>query len=218
MPNYAAIFKDALRNWVLPASRRKQVLSIEIKPSYRCNQNCVMCPYEEKSGTSMTADEILHNLDFVRKEFDFEELVISGGEPTVHPEFFTMLDNATQHFPDKQLIIHTNAIRFADRSFAARIPNRARVRAFVSLHAPEEDTNRRITSVPRGHERIVQGIRNLKERGVEVWTDTVIVALNQYRLKEIGDLLLALKIDSAEIRLPHLLGGGRDRFYLPSGK
>lgn len=57
----------------------------------------------------MTEDEILRNLDFVRDAFDFEELVISGGEPTVCPDFFMLLDYATTHFPDKRLTIHTNA-------------------------------------------------------------------------------------------------------------
>lgn len=47
MPIYTAVVQNAQGRWSAPRPQRRQVLSVEIKPSYRCNQNCVMCPYDK---------------------------------------------------------------------------------------------------------------------------------------------------------------------------
>ena len=46
---------------------------------------------------------------------------ISGGEPTIHPEFFAVLDPAKRR-PIKHLMVNTNGVRIAqDAEFARRL-------------------------------------------------------------------------------------------------
>ena len=57
----------------------------------------------------------------VRNEREPDVIQISGGEPTLHPEFFRVLDLAKQR-PIKHLMVNTNGIRIArDREFAERL-------------------------------------------------------------------------------------------------
>ncbi|MCP8969591.1 radical SAM protein [Ectobacillus ponti] len=89
-----------------------------------CNLRCPIC-YAE-SSPERTAWRSLEQVEFmldavVKNEKTPDVVQISGGEPTLHPEFFTILDMAKQR-PIKHLMVNTNGIRIAqDRSFAKRL-------------------------------------------------------------------------------------------------
>lgn len=57
----------------------------------------------------------------VRNEREPDVVQISGGEPTIHPQFFEILDIAKRK-PIKHLMVNTNGIRIAsDKEFARRL-------------------------------------------------------------------------------------------------
>ncbi len=57
----------------------------------------------------------------VRNEMEPDIVQISGGEPTVHPQFFDILDAAKRR-PIKHLMVNTNGIRIAtEEGFAERL-------------------------------------------------------------------------------------------------
>jgi 7,8-dihydro-6-hydroxymethylpterin dimethyltransferase len=89
-----------------------------------CNLNCPVC-YAE-SGTHRTTyrslAEIERMLDaVVSNELQPDIVQISGGEPTIHPDFFAVLDAAKRR-PIKHLMVNTNGIRIAqDAAFAEQL-------------------------------------------------------------------------------------------------
>jgi uncharacterized radical SAM superfamily Fe-S cluster-containing enzyme len=89
-----------------------------------CNLNCPIC-YAE-SGThrpeQRSLDEIRRMLDvIVANEGEPDVVQISGGEPTLHPQFFEVLDEARRR-PIRHLMINTNGIRIAqDEAFVERL-------------------------------------------------------------------------------------------------
>jgi len=89
-----------------------------------CNLQCPVC-YAE-SGPSRqqyrTLDQIQTMLDaVVRNEGHPDVVQISGGEPTIHPDFFAILDRA-KGAPIRHLMVNTNGIRIArDEEFAERL-------------------------------------------------------------------------------------------------
>ena len=57
----------------------------------------------------------------VRNEIEPDVVQISGGEPTIHPEFFAILDAARRR-PIRHLMVNTNGVRIAeDEAFAERL-------------------------------------------------------------------------------------------------
>ena len=57
----------------------------------------------------------------MRNEGEPDVVQISGGEPTIHPEFFAILDRA-KAAPIRHLMVNTNGIRIAeDEAFAKRL-------------------------------------------------------------------------------------------------
>lgn len=81
----------------------------------RCNLACPTC-YANSApnyGRHRTLEEIKKMFDtVVANEGEPDVVQISGGEPTVHPEFFKILDIAKSK-PIKHLMLNTNGIRIA---------------------------------------------------------------------------------------------------------
>lgn len=90
----------------------------------RCNLSCPTC-YAGSSpnyGRHRTLQEVKAMLDaVVVNEKEPDVVQISGGEPTIHPQFFEILDYA-KSLPIKHLMLNTNGIKIAkDFEFAKRL-------------------------------------------------------------------------------------------------
>lgn len=90
----------------------------------RCNLTCPTC-YAMSSphyGRHRTVAEVARMLDIiVANEGEPDVVQISGGEPTLHPDFFAILDIAKTK-PIKHLMVNTNGIRIAkDKEFAKQL-------------------------------------------------------------------------------------------------
>jgi len=90
----------------------------------RCNLSCPTC-YAMSSphyGRHRTVEEVEKMLDIiVANEGEPDVVQISGGEPTIHPHFFEILDIAKRK-PIKHLMVNTNGIRIAnDPGFAEKL-------------------------------------------------------------------------------------------------
>jgi len=82
----------------------------------RCNLTCPTC-YAGSSpvyGRHRTLDEVKIMLDIVvANEGEPDIVQLSGGEPTIHPQFFDILAYA-KTLPIRHIMINTNGIRIAD--------------------------------------------------------------------------------------------------------
>jgi len=90
----------------------------------RCNLSCPTC-YAMSSphyGRHRTVEEVEQMLDIiVANEGQPDVVQISGGEPTIHPQFFEILDIAKRK-PIKHIMVNTNGIRIAnDVGFTERL-------------------------------------------------------------------------------------------------
>jgi 7,8-dihydro-6-hydroxymethylpterin dimethyltransferase len=90
----------------------------------QCNLTCPVC-YSDSSPRRLThrsLEQIEFMLDCcVRNEGEPDVVQISGGEPTIHPQFFEVLDLAKQR-PIKHLMVNTNGVKIAqDAAFTRRL-------------------------------------------------------------------------------------------------
>ncbi|MGE6259727.1 radical SAM protein [Heyndrickxia sporothermodurans] len=90
----------------------------------RCNLKCPICYAESspKKGSfrSMEQIELMLNA-IVENEKEPDIIQISGGEPTIHPNFFEILD-LVKSKPVKHIMVNTNGIKIAtDKDFVKRL-------------------------------------------------------------------------------------------------
>lgn len=102
-----------------------------VEVSDRCNLSCPIC-YADSGAEEFSSanqprrhrslaqiEQMLDNV--VANEGEPDIVQISGGEPTIHPQFFEILDLAKRK-PIKHLMINTNGLRIAqDREFCQRL-------------------------------------------------------------------------------------------------
>src|SRR6185312_6068519 len=76
----------------------------------------------QRTGSHRSLEQIEFMLDcVVGNEGEPDVVQISGGEPTIHPDFFAILDAAKRR-PIKHLMVNTNGVRIAsDADFARRL-------------------------------------------------------------------------------------------------
>lgn len=99
-----------------------------VEVTERCNLTCPTC-YAESAphhGKHRTLAEINRMLDLVvANEGEPDVVQISGGEPTVHPDFFAIMDLCKTK-PIRHLMLNTNGIRIArDFAFAEKLASYA---------------------------------------------------------------------------------------------
>jgi uncharacterized radical SAM superfamily Fe-S cluster-containing enzyme len=89
-----------------------------------CNLNCPIC-YSD-SGTHRQSYRSMEQIEamldaVVSNELQPDVVQISGGEPTIHPDFFAVLDAAKRR-PIRHLMVNTNGVRIAQEDgFAERM-------------------------------------------------------------------------------------------------
>jgi len=93
-----------------------------------CNLTCPIC-YAESSparGHYRSVDHVQRMIDaVVRNEGQPDIVQLSGGEPTMHPDFLEILDRA-KAAPIRHVMVNTNGIRIAtDEAFAKALAARA---------------------------------------------------------------------------------------------
>lgn len=78
-----------------------------------CNLSCPYCirEYEKDSIAFMPFEEVIVSLDVLAKSNNNFELILSGGEPTLHPEFREIVIEAKKRF--KRLSIASNGTNFS---------------------------------------------------------------------------------------------------------
>jgi uncharacterized radical SAM superfamily Fe-S cluster-containing enzyme len=89
-----------------------------------CNLRCPVCYAQSgpERHTHRSLEVIEKMLDaVVANEVEPDIVQISGGEPTIHPDFFAILDAAKKR-PIRHLMVNTNGVRIArDADFAKRL-------------------------------------------------------------------------------------------------
>jgi len=106
-----------------PEHMQHSCLSL-IEITDHCNLRCPICyadsgPHRPGFRDLATVERMLDAV--VANEGEPDVVQISGGEPTLHPEFFAILDAAKRR-PIRHLMVNTNGLRIAkEADFAARL-------------------------------------------------------------------------------------------------
>jgi len=125
-----------------------------------CNLSCPMCYASSgPSGEHMSLDACCRAIDrLVEVEGRPEVLQLSGGEPTIHPQFREVLEYALSQ-PIDYVMINTNGIRFANDSELLDLvaEHRDRVEVYFQLDGLSDETLLAL----RGERLLAQKLRAL---------------------------------------------------------
>lgn len=157
-----------------------------IEITTRCNLSCPTCFADSGEGYDLSVSQVEAMLDrLVETEGQPEVVQISGGEPTLHPRFFDILEAALAR-DISYVILNTNGLRLAqDPAFARKLAG-YRMGFYLQFDGLEAESHRAL----RGRDlRDVkrQALDNLAEAGLyAILVATISQGVND---AEIGDIL-----------------------------
>jgi MoaA/NifB/PqqE/SkfB family radical SAM enzyme len=180
----SAIPESRLLKKLRPAQRAVEADSVVLfRLGEMCNNKCPMCSNSGRPAAFFIEEAaLMDRVAFVR-DAGFKRVVLTGGEPTIHPSFWRVVEalNAAGIAWD----INTHGRSFADREFALRARTQGLGRAIVSLHSHRVGPSMEIFGVAeRGHHETVAGIEHLLEQGIWLMVNCVFSRVNIDHIEE----------------------------------
>ena len=163
-----------------PVTRRSMAL---FRFGEQCNNHCPMCSNTGEAALFFhQTDELLRRADFLHG-CSFRRVVVTGGEATIHPGFWTVIERLAAH--GMVWDVNTHGRTFSQPLFARRAVATGLKRAIVSLHSHHPPTSAAIFGASQdAHHETVAGVERLLEAGVDVMLNCVLTRLNLMQLED----------------------------------
>ena len=159
-----------------------------------CNLKCPICyaesgPHRPGFRDLATVERMLDAV--VANEGEPDVVQISGGEPTLHPDFFAILDAAKRR-PIRHLMVNTNGLRIArEPEFAARLAGyQPGFEVYLQFDSLRDEVHEELRGARLGEIRR-RALQHLNEHDVSTTlVVTVKKGLNDHELGEIVEFAL----------------------------
>ena len=184
---------------------------VDVKCGFLCNNRCRFCVQGNKRETygNAPSKQILKTIEDARRDAD--EIVLTGGEPTVRRDFLDLVRRAKAL--DFRLIqIQTNGRMFAHRSFCEQTVEAGANDFTLGIHGHTSELHEYLTKAPGSFRQTATGIYNLKALGQHVGTNTVITRSNFRHLPDLARLLVRLGVNQYQFAFVHALGTAAENF------
>ncbi len=136
----------------------------------QCNNACLMCsnpPDLWRRGDYRLSRLLrrIRNFRSGRKEFQevfSDSFMLTGGEPTLHPQLFELITNIRTLFPATPIRCQSNGRRFSRPDFTRRFLRLSPyLEVIISLHGPTAALHDQVTRIPGSFAQTCRGIANI---------------------------------------------------------
>jgi MoaA/NifB/PqqE/SkfB family radical SAM enzyme len=168
------------------------LFSVLLELTYRCNLDCFFCYNDlNKAGEPLTTERYLDLLGELR-EMGVFNLILSGGEPLVHPDFWR-LGNRARELGFVVRVKSNGHLLGADR--AQRL--KEEVDPFlveVSLHGATAEIHDRQTRVAGSFDRLMENLPAMVAAGLRVKINSTLTAYNEHQVEAMMELARRLEL------------------------
>ena len=131
-----------------------------IKIDYYCNSFCVFCHSDFNKVYRSSFEKIIEKIDNGIQTKNINQMLLSGGEPTIHNKFKDIITYIAQNKQIDTGII-SNARKLADINFTNFLLSNRCNYYYISLHASNPEIHDKITNSPHSWQEAIYGIYNL---------------------------------------------------------
>jgi len=154
----------------------KGLKSITLKPTVRCNANCVFCE-QRLDHYKKTSNKIDIAFDDWTKIVDeaislgIKSVNISGGEPTLYPRLIDLIKACKAKSVEVNLKSNGYLI---DKNFAKKLALANLDSCTISIYSHSESVHDKIKSIKGSHKAAVNALKCLAEEGIDTYLQTVL--------------------------------------------
>src|ERR1700758_961588 len=172
--------------------------------TYACNLSCVHCLSSSgrRDPRELTTDECKAVIDTLERMQVFY-VNIGGGEPTVRPDFWELVDYATAHHVGVKF--STNGVRITPE-VAARLAASDYVDVQISLDGATAEVNDAVRG-PGSFDTAMRAMQNLSDAGFRGFKLSVV--MTRHNIPQIDPIQAIADEFGAQLRLTRLRPSGR---------
>ena len=132
----------------------------------KCNNRCLMCTNSEsmKRAQVFNYDWVINYLKNEVRENKIKNLQtvgLTGGETTICPDFFRIIDYIRQKFPETNIRILTNGRMLTYDNFRKKCLTFRNIDFIIPLHGYDAESHDRVTQTPGSFYQTTEGLRKL---------------------------------------------------------
>ncbi len=183
---------------------------VDIKTGFLCNNNCRFCvqAHKKKYGNRPTED-IKNDLELARESCN--GVVFTGGEVSIRKDFFDLLQYADDLGFDT-IQVQTNGRMFYHMDFCEKAIDAGMNEFGPAIHGHIPELHDWLTRSKGSFNQTYKGIENVKELGLRIITNTVVVKPNYRYLPKMGEMLVELGVDQYQFAFVHAVGNAMKNF------
>ncbi len=194
------VLKEFISNFYLRLQLEKTKKLI-INLTYNCNNNCIICAVGDRKKTD--GDYKAYCM-LLKRYYDKGVRLVDfdGGEPTLFPEIFKIIQYAV-NLGYQRVNITTNGRKLSSRDFTARLLLSGITDLLISLYGHTQKIQNLHSRNPDSFNETVKGINNvvrLKPQRISFGINTTITKFNYLYLKNFVEFLLNFNINKLNIQ------------------
>ena len=142
-------------------------MNLEISFWNQCNNNCLMCANStdfKESIKSFSIEQFKKQIEqkgLARNKKKVEAIYLTGGEPTIRPDFFSSIYFLKRMFPTAKFNILSNGRNFFYVDFTRKCVNFGFNDFIIPIHGYNDNTHDSITGVKGSFKQTIDGIKNI---------------------------------------------------------
>lgn len=178
-----------------------------------CNLKCLHCYQRADKPTpdELTLEEKLNVVDQLDRA-GVAAIALSGGEPTIHPHFYTILNEMTKR--GIYAAVATNGWVFADMEKLEKAVKLGLRYAEISLDSADPKKHDHFRGVPGAWERAVKALENTVKLGISHAMAITLTKLNYNEIENILDLAESIGVQRVVFFNFVPVGRGKENMWL----
>jgi len=190
----------------------------------KCNNHCVMCT---NPFAFQLEDTLPYSFENIKKRWEnvklalLDNISLTGGEPTIHPEFFKILHWFRKQYPKNKIAIASNGRMFYYQSFIKNLLKINNLLLEIAIHGYDERSHDMITRVKGSFKQTVEGIHNILRYKNDSQELEIRIIITKLTYKNLDKILTFIKdeFDVKQIRDTVLIfmemeGQAKDNFNI----
>lgn len=157
-----------------------------VRLTYQCNDRCVFClDAQTHDGTNRDRDSIKGQILEGRRA-GAQRLILSGGEPTIHPDFIAFVRLGTLAGYERVQTV-TNGRMFAYREFLTRAVDAGLGEITFSIHGPNARIHDALVGVKGAWDEEIEGLKHALADGRPIVN--IDVCVNRANVQHLPEML-----------------------------